>query len=448
MLDSLQLRNVGPAPEMKLELAPRLNLITGDNGLGKSFLLDVAWWALTRKWPQDLNENLTSGYAARPTDVTNKATIKFGVQSQTMRVEYESAYVPADQSWLGKAGRPWNPGLVIYALADGGFAVWDPARNYWKKKGNIDIQERLPAYVFSAKEVWDGLPVLIDGKSTKVSNGLVADWASWIREGKDDARRMAAVLAILAPTSSDDSLRPGGTFARLSVNDARDIPTVRMDYGQDVPILYASLGVRRIAALSYMLSWAWREHLIASKLLGQEPSSRIVMLFDEIEAHLHPRWQRAVVPALLKVVQTLTDDARASVQLIAATHSPLVLASVEPLFDVNKDAWFDLDLANQKVELHKRPYVRLGEVGNWLVSDAFDLKEPRSLEGERAVAAAEALMRETKPAEAAVKAADEALRTAGLPDIDTFWVRWRYFRDHSLKTPPMAPTNTSERSSK
>ena len=134
--------------------------------------------------------------------------------------------------------------------------------------------------------------MLVDGKTTKVSNGLVADWASWIREGKADAKRMAAVLAILAPTSGDDRLQAGDTFARLSVNDARDIPTVRMAYGQDVPILYASLGVRRIAALAYMLSWAWREHLIASQQLGQQPSSRIVVLFDEIEAHLHPRWQR------------------------------------------------------------------------------------------------------------------------------------------------------------
>lgn len=50
MLDSLQLQNVGPAPQMRMEFAPRLNLITGDNGLGKSFLLDVAWWALTRSF--------------------------------------------------------------------------------------------------------------------------------------------------------------------------------------------------------------------------------------------------------------------------------------------------------------------------------------------------------------------------------------------------------------
>ncbi|HVE15665.1 MAG TPA: ATP-binding protein [Chthoniobacterales bacterium] len=410
-----------------MEFAPRLNLITGDNGLGKSFLLDVAWWTLTRKWPQDLNANLTSGYAARPTDVAKLATIEFAVESKTGRIQYESSYMPDEQSWLGKAGRPWNPGLVIYALADGGFAVWDPARNYWKRKGNVDTQDRIPAYVFSSKDTWDGLRVLIDDKPTQVSNGLISDWASWIREKGDDARRMASVLALLAPTVGGDSLKPGDSFARLTVNDARDIPTIRMGYDQDVPILYASLGVRRITALAYMLSWAWREHLIASKQLAQAPSSRVVMLFDEIEAHLHPRWQRAVVPALLKVVQTLTDDASASVQLIAATHSPLVLASLEPLFDVEQDAWFDLDFEGRKVECRKRPFVRLGEVGNWLTSEAFDLAEPRSIEGERAVRAARDVLGVKNPSREQIDAADRQLREAGLPDIDPFWVRWDYF---------------------
>ena len=55
MLHQLELCNVGPAPLLNLELGPRLNLITGDNGLGKSFLLDAAWFALTRRWPQQLN---------------------------------------------------------------------------------------------------------------------------------------------------------------------------------------------------------------------------------------------------------------------------------------------------------------------------------------------------------------------------------------------------------
>nr|AGC72565.1 hypothetical protein [uncultured bacterium A1Q1_fos_1870] len=412
---------------MELKLAPRLNLITGDNGLGKSFLLDVAWWALTRKWPQDLNANLTSGYAARPTDVTQKATIELEVESKSGNVTYESPYVADEQAWKGKAGRPWNPGLVIYALADGGFAVWDPARNYWKKQGNIDVQERLPAYVFSSKEVWDGLRVSVDGKLTQVSNGLVADWASWIREGKDDAKRMASVLALLAPTSDNQTLKPGDGFARLSVNDARDIPTVRMGYGQDVPILYASLGVRRIAALAYMLSWAWREHVIAAKQLGQDASSRIVMLFDEIEAHLHPRWQRAVVPALLKVVQTLTDDAGASVQLIAATHSPLVLASVEPLFDTSQDKLFVLDIKDHVVALNEQPWAMQGDVINWLVSESFGLQQARSMEAEKAVEAAEAWMRgdtTALPTDLSTKNAIHTELQRVLAGHDPFWPRW------------------------
>src|SRR3954463_3938282 len=64
MLQNIHLRGVGPAPELSLEFAPRLNLLTGDNGLGKSFVLDIAWWALTGMWvdskAQPREDSLTS----------------------------------------------------------------------------------------------------------------------------------------------------------------------------------------------------------------------------------------------------------------------------------------------------------------------------------------------------------------------------------------------------
>ncbi len=427
MLEKLRLKNVGPAPEMEMEFAPRLNLITGDNGLGKSFLLDVAWWALTRKWPHDCNSNLTSGYPARPTEIKKPATIGFRLKSKMTSVAYESSYFPRDEAWLGKAGRPWNPGLVIYAHADGGFSVWDPHRNYWKTGRDVDLQERIPAYVFSNMEVWDGLDVEIESKPTRVCNGLLADWASWIRERGKDAERMAAVLALLGPSVGDLALEPRAEFARLSVNDARDIPTIRLGFGEDIPILYASLGVRRITALAYMLSWAWREHVIAAAQLGEPPSSHVVLLFDEIEAHLHPRWQRTIVPALLKVIQTLTADESASVQLIAATHSPLVLASVEPLFSTESDKLFALDLVDGTVSLREQPWAKQGDVINWLVSDSFGLRQGRSIEAERAIEAAEAWMRDDQqslPPDLATEGAIHAELQRVLPGHDPFWPRW------------------------
>jgi hypothetical protein len=425
MLEYLRLRNVGPAPEMEIELAPRLNLFTGDNGLGKSFLLDVAWWALTRRWPHDLNPRLTSGYAARPTDPKEQASIAFRLRASSKSISYESRYDRRDEAWKGKAGRPWNPGLIVYAHADGGFSVWDPARNYWKRQGAVDVQERLPGYVFSANDVWNGLEVDIDGKPTVACNGLLRDWASWIRERGDSAGQMFDVLQALA--APGETLLPG-PLVRLSVNDARDIPSIRTAYADAVPILHASSGVRRIVGLAYMLIWSWNEHVLAASQLGDDPAKQLVMLFDEVESHLHPRWQRSILKAVLHISEKLHTGA--SIQLIAATHSPLILASAEPTFDPARDAWFDLDLIREKgrVVLERRPFVRRGTAGRWLTSEAFDLKsEGRSIEAEQAIAQAEILLerrRNNEPVTAwEVDAVDLGLRET-LPDVDRFWVRW------------------------
>lgn len=430
MLKYLHLKNVGPASEMEMELGSRLNLITGDNGLGKSFLLDVAWWALTRRWPQDVNSKLTSGYAARPTEPKKPATIAFRADSKSKKdVAYESKYVPRDESWLGRVGRPLNPGLVIYAHADGSFSVWDPARNYWKRKGNIDVQERLPGYVFSPKEVWDGLIVPIDDRPNKVCYGLIDEWATWIREGGSSAKNMATVLAHLSPSNDPhDQLTPG-PLTRLSVNEGRDIPSLKTGYANAIPILHASSGVRRVVALAYMLLWSWRENRIAAERLGEKPANQVVMLIDELESHLHPRWQRSILGSLLKLVSILHKSAKT--QLIAATHSPLVLASAEPYFDDKHDAWFDLDLNRSepvgRVELMQREFVRLGDISDWLTSEAFDLKEPRSVEAEVAITKALALYRNPSPPKKEIEEVDRLLK-ASLSDVDRFWVRWTEFR--------------------
>jgi hypothetical protein len=433
MLRSLHLKNVGPAPELALQLADRMNLITGDNGLGKSFLLDVAWWVLTRRWPRDLNDRLTTGYPARPSDPKATASISFELTTaNTTAVAYESRFSTQDQSWVGRPGRPWNPGLVIYAHADGGFSVWDPARNYWKRRGNIDVQERLPGYVFSSKDVWDGLVGTPHDTSIRVCNGLLSDWATWIRERGDTAKRMEGVLQRLAPEGEGFEVGP---LVRLGVDDARDIPSIRMPYDAAVPVLHAASGVRRALGLAYMLIWSWNEHVRASDLLGQSPTDSVVLLFDELESHLHPRWQRTILRSVLHVVEALHQDAK--IQLIAATHSPLILASAEAFFDPGRDAWFDLDLEHRSVVLRKRDFVARGEVSNWLTSDAFDLKQARSREAEEAIEGALAVLRDPSPTSRAIQEAHRTLQAARLPGIDPFWVRWgHYVEQHPTASSP------------
>ncbi len=46
-----------------------------------------------------------------------------------------------------------------------------------------------------------------------------------------------------------------------------------------------------------------------------------IVLIDELDLHLHPRWQRAVLPQLMSVFP--------NIQWVVTTHSPLVLQNLE-----------------------------------------------------------------------------------------------------------------------
>ncbi len=418
MIKNLKLHNVGPAKTIELaDMGDRLNLISGDNGLGKSFLLDTAWWALTRKWPAEINPKLISGKMARPYS-EGEAKIEFTFSGKTKTEDYASSFDRKKQSWTGRAGRPPNPGLVLYAMADGSFALWDPARNYWQQNGDIDVQERQAAYVFNPSQVWYGLP---GDKSSMLCNGLVSDWAGWQKEKGTTFKKLCGILEQLSP-STKEKIEPG-ELTRIAIDDVRDIPTLKMAYGQSVPVLHASSGMRRIIALAYFLVWAWEEHVKASKQLDETPTHQIVFLVDEIESHLHPKWQRKIIPALLETVKVLAKNATA--QVIAVTHSPLIMASAEPLFDENKDAWFDIDLVGKKVELTKRQFSRQGDYVSWLTSEAFDMKSGRSLEAEEALEQAAKAMSSDEIDPKKAKSIDTKLRKV-LGETDPFWLRWSY----------------------
>ncbi|MFV8749913.1 AAA family ATPase [Nannocystaceae bacterium ST9] len=408
-LQKLDLAFVGPASAMSIEFGSRLNFFVGDNGLGKSFVLDVAWWALTRTWARGL---------VVPHPPPAKPKIEYEYLTQNGRLHHHaSQFDRSKESWPLKHGRPPIPGLVLYAQVDGGFSVWDPARNYWKDND----PDRPPAYLFSTFEVWDGLPL---DQPEKICNGIITDWASWQLEAGEAFDQLRRVL--IALSASEHEVLSPGALAKVSIRDARKHPTLAMPYGQDVPLIHASAGVRRIIALAYLLVWSWQEHIAACRLLGTEPVRQIIFLIDEIEAHLHPQWQRRIVPALLAVMNELAGDA-VSVQIVTATHSPLVLASVEPYFDDERDVLFHFGLNAGAVELKKIEWAKQGDAVNWLVSSAFGLTQGRSIEAERAIEAAEAFMRGD------VASLPNSLRTIEaiqvelsrvLASHDDFWPRW------------------------
>ena len=199
-----------------------------------------------------------------------------------------------------------------------------------------------------------------------------------------------------------------------------------MPNGLDVPLVHASAGMRRIAALAYMIVWTWNGHKRACKQRKVNPAKEIIFLIDEVECHLHPQWQRRIVPALLKVVEEMTQE-KVAVQLIVATHSPLVLASAEPEFIEEKDAVFNIHLEGGQARITKEVWSKQGDVVNWLVSDVFGLQQARSVAAEEAIEAAEAWMRGDKeelPENLATQSAIHQELVRVLPGLDDFWPRW------------------------
>jgi hypothetical protein len=381
MIHSLETKNIGPIDDMKLDFGERLNIITGDNGLGKSFILDLAWYALSRRWVREINPKLLQGYQAQPRNKKEAATISFGLKSNKGNdLKYTSTFNAREQAWIGKAGRPYNAGLVLYAMADGSFAVWDSARNYWKQKGATDIQERQPAFIFSPAEIWEGL----NSKDNIVlCNGLIRDLASWHKEKGSAYESLNSLLKQLSPTKGE-SLSLGG-LTRISIDDVRDMPTI-FSAGIETPVVFASSAVRRILALAYLLVWSVEEHKKASELLGEEAANLVTFMIDEIEAHLHPQWQRRIIPALIASFTSLMQ--KSHTQFIITTHSPLVLTSLEGIFDEsedsNIDAWFDLDFnaETKQAKLTQRRFAKMGSAAYWLTSPAFDLKTEYSVDKE------------------------------------------------------------------
>ncbi len=295
ILSLLELEGIGPAKKLRIEPAQRVNLITGDNGLGKTFILESAWWALSGGWtdspvyPRDDAEKDEPGISWRMSDAAG------GRATETAGYDWKK------QAWRAAKERRINPGLLIFARMDGAFAVWDPARSS-SPGSNGDVANPL---LFTSEDVWDGLRLKIGPKAKYLCNGLINDWINWQNNPENRER----------------------------------------------------------------------------------PQRKMVILVDEIEAHLHPQWQRVILPALLDVLENLEKNLR--IQFFVATHSPLVMASMETRVDPRKDKIIHLKLFQKKpdtgdVVAEAPDFFPYGSANFWFMSDIFEMKHPRSMEVEHA----------------------------------------------------------------
>ena len=119
------------------------------------------------------------------------------------------------------------------------------------------------------------------------------------------AASLGPYFEALAP--SDEGMKVG-ELDSVPLADGGDQPTVDFGYGT-VRLKYASSAVRRMASLAYVLTWAVSQHVAAAEDRGMDTTHNMIVLLDEIEAHLHPRWQRSIVRGLRTAIPLVCDAA-------------------------------------------------------------------------------------------------------------------------------------------
>jgi len=134
-------------------------------------------------------------------------------------------------------------------------------------------------------------------------------------------------------------------------------------WGEEMPL--------RDLADGYKSSFLWLTDLLGwavsrdSTLTRNEDICGIVLI-DEIEQHLHPKWQEDVVPSLRTLFPAL--------QFISTTHSPLVASSVGELGDrVTRRELYHLQLgSNNRVSASAHSSMRGWRADQVLASGVFD----------------------------------------------------------------------------
>jgi len=145
-------------------------------------------------------------------------------------------------------------------------------------------------------------------------------------------------------------------FSNLRVRRSPLRMTVEKE-GEELIVNQLSDGEKCLLAMVGDLA---RRLAIANPGLSDPLEGKGVVLIDEIELHLHPKWQREIIPALTRTFPNC--------QFIVTTHSPQVVSHVKP------QGIYILEKTDNGI-VAKRPSSSFGRDSNRILEDLMDVPE-------------------------------------------------------------------------
>lgn len=301
------------------------NLIIGVNGVGKTSVLDALCACLSpiTKYVNHLRGKVSS---LSVEDIRNGADamgLECGIQSGANEYSY-LVHIPRESSvpQQKKSGMPREQVHETPARSE----FIGEAPQFAKE---TDVGGRAFAVLFSTRRAVPSERG--PSKAASAGNVLAAfadafsnrdlqlgEFAAWMRVQEVlKAENVATARALRAFEDAVTRFLPG--YSNLRVSDERR-PILQIDHGTTtVKVRQLSDGERGTLAL--VLDLTRRLSQANPNMTDPAANAEAIVLIDELDLHLHPKWQREIVKNL--------SIAFPKCQFIATTHSPQVIGEVE-----------------------------------------------------------------------------------------------------------------------
>ena len=315
-----------------------VNVFIGPNGSGKSTLLQQVLDNYQREWAgsnaADTSEPELAYFNGKSVHLTTSEHCGFALEdldADDDRGKYDVIIIPATRVRYGSA--PNKDGLIVDLGEHDFFGVENLAEVFY--------EDYIHSTVSALQRIVEGNPVEDDGRQysdyellhpfveaaartnpVQAASGLI----DALSTGHQCAREICQEVVMGDAPLPETVVEPPEPGSGLLSDKARTelgllIQTSDVQNGRRAsPLNVTSLS-------SGIEGTLWWTRLVALSLLFMnecEPGwrqRRAYLLIDEIENHLHPTWQRRVIPALLEHFPGL--------QIFATTHSPFVVAGLK-----------------------------------------------------------------------------------------------------------------------
>lgn len=265
----LKLNNIGCFQETEIIFNDKFNAIIGDNCTGKSLILDALFLSLTGTFPINYNDNINSGFKILPFDITKESSIEFYTADNNEFFNYK--YSKIFGVWKQIKDNTPDDGIIIYAMQDGSFVLWDSLINSNKKNKN---RETNSPFVLTEKDLFKGIDKKFVGLNKKISF-----WKNHINtEYINEFENLLNMIFI------NSNIKVGET-RRISVTDCTDYPSIDIN-NLNYIMFRLPCGIKRIIELIFLIYISKKERIQYQKLLGIDTLSipKYTLLIDDIES--------------------------------------------------------------------------------------------------------------------------------------------------------------------